>query len=313
MAKSHLIKQLLFKFAVALTVLSTVGIVANLSFRESQWKLVWSEDFSGTVLDADRWMFEVGVGENGWGECTNAGKVVHHTLLILSGNNELQYYTANRTENVRLEGGHLVITAIAEAFNNSMRDFTSGRIRTKAAWKYGKVEIRAKMPAGRQLWPALWMMPLANKYGGWAASGEIDIAEYRGESRNQLSGTIHYGGKWPHNVHSGSGDKTFQSVDFSEGFHNFSVVWNKTAISWQVDGTTFHAENINRTMWCGKGDNPYTKNGQPFDQPFYILLNVAVGGNFFGSAPKVTPAEARANWTQPQLEVDFVKVFQWKR
>lgn len=240
--------------------------------------------------------------------------LIKHVLLL--GNNELQYYTTNRTENVRLEQGHLLITAIAEEYRNSSslkRNFTSGRIRTKAAWRYGKVEVRAKMPAGRQLWPAIWMMPLESKYGGWAASGEIDIAEYRGERVNEVSGAIHYGGSWPNNIHSGSGDRTFEGVDFSRDFHNFSVEWNKTAISWQVDGRTFHVENINRTMWSGRGENPYAKVGQPFDQPFYLLLNVAVGGNFFGSAPPVTPDEAKRNWTQPQLEVDYVKVFEWKR
>lgn len=157
------------------------------------------------------------------------------------------------------------------------------------------------------------MMPKTNKYGGWAASGEIDIAEYRGERTDQVSGSIHYGGSWPNNDHSGSGDRTFEGIDFSRDFHNFSVIWNKTAISWQVDGTTFHTENINRTMWCGRGSNPYTALRQPFDQPFYILLNLAVGGNFFGSAPSVTVDEAQNNWTQPVFEIDFVKVFQWKK
>lgn len=229
------------------------------------------------------------------------------------GNNELQFYTENRTKNVRLENGSLVLTALPEPYYHSQRNFTSGRIRTKASWRYGKMEIRAKMPAGRQLWPAFWMMPLTNKYGGWAASGEIDITEYRGERTNEVSAALHYGGSWPNNIHSGSGDRTFEKTDFAKDFHNFSVIWNKTVISWQVDGRTFHTENINRTMWCGRGSNPYTARRQPFDQPFYILLNLAVGGNFFGAVPPVTVDEARHNWTQPAFEVDYVKVFQWKK
>ena len=137
--------------------------------------------------------------------------------------------------------------------------------------------------------------------------------EARGERPKQLQGTIHYGGAWPNNVYSGSGEKDFPT-DFSADFHVFAVEWNTEKIMWSVDGNVYHTENINRSMWSGKGTNPYTKNGQPFDKPFFFILNLAVGGAFFPESvygPGVTVAEAQA-WPKPSMEIDYVRVKQFK-
>jgi hypothetical protein len=146
-----------------------------------------------------------------------------------------------------------------------------------------------------------------------AASGEIDIMESRGERPNKIIGTIHYGGTSPNNIYSSSGEKEFP-VDFSANYHKFAVEWNAKEIKWLLDEKEYYSQNINRSMYSGQGTNPYTKSGQPFDQPFHWILNVAVGGVFFPSnvyGPQVTPEEAK-QWAKPTMEVDYVRVSQWK-
>ncbi len=141
-----------------------------------------------------------------------------------------------------------------------------------------------------------------------AASGEIDIMEYRGEQNSIIMGTIHYGGSWPNNIYTGSGEKNM-GKDLSADFHTYAVEWDKTSITWLFDGTPYHTENIDKNMWSHKGTNPYNHNGAPFDQSFYIIFNVAVGGNFFGNLPRVTPEGAK-RWAKPTMEIDYVRVYQ---
>ena len=109
---------------------------------------------------------------------------------------------------------------------------------------------------------------------------------------------------------SSTGDREFP-VDFSKDFHIFGLEWTHKEISWWLDGKKYHSVNIDRNLWSGKGKNPYTAHGQPFDAPFFWVLNVAVGGDFFGDVPKVTPEQAR-HWAQPTMEVDYVRVYQQK-
>ena len=251
------------------------------------WQLVWSDEFNGNHLDENNWKYHTGVHKR---------------------NHELEFYTSHRHENVRVENGHLVIEARPEEYQGS--NFTSGRLDGKKAWTYGKFEARAKLPSGHNLWPAIWMMPRDSKYGIWAASGEIDIMELRGDKPHEIMGTIHYGGSWPNNIYHGSGERYYQQ-DFSQDYHTFALEWEQKEIRWYVDGKHYHAENIDRNMWSKRGKNPYNKNGEPFDQPFYLTLNVAVGGTFFGPGPYVTPEEAK-HWKKPTMEVDYVRVYQWK-
>jgi len=255
---------------------------------KADYALVWEDEFNGTTLSDADWLYQTGC--DGW------------------GNNELECYTEKRKENVYTTNGVLTIHVVVEAYQG--KQYTSARLNSRKAWAYGKYEAKAKMPKGKHFWPAIWMMPQDSKYGGWAASGEIDIMEYRGESANITQGTIHYGGSWPNNKWSGSGEKTFP-FDLSADFHTYGIEWDTKEFRWYVDEKQYHAESIDKSMWSGKGTNPYTKNGQPFDQPFHWILNVAVGGNFFGNSPQLTVAEAKA-WPKPTMEIDYVRVYQQK-
>ncbi|CAG2173424.1 unnamed protein product [Oppiella nova] len=143
------------------------------------------------------------------------------------------------------------------------------------------------------------------EWTGRAASGEIDISEVRGEQPTISQSTLHYGAQWPQNQYSGSGPVDF-GFDFSQDYHVFGAEWTNASIKFLVDDKEFHTENIDRNMSSGA---PYTKNGQPFDQPFFWILNVAVGGQFFPSneyGPAVTPDEAR-QWPKPTMEIDYVR------
>lgn len=150
--------------------------------------LSWYDEFDGSRVDPDRWSFEHGTGSqfglDGW------------------GNNELQYYTS-RTENARVADGLLTISARRESFGGQA--YTSARLTTRGhfAQTGGRFEMRAALPLGQGLWPAFWMLPATTSYGGWAASGEIDIMEARGQSPGKVVNTIHYGGSWPNNEYRG--------------------------------------------------------------------------------------------------------------
>jgi len=256
----------------------------------AEWVQVWSEEFEGAILDENTWSYEEG--------CQGGG------------NDELQCYTVRKTDNVRIEDGHLVIHAQVQPLDN--KRYTSGRIVTKAAWTYGKFEVKAKLPQGKHLWPAIWMMPKKSMYGMWAASGEIDIMEYRGQKTHTTQGALHYGGSWPNQAYSGSGEHDFP-VAFNEDYHVFALEWTEKEVKWLVDDAVYHVEPIDRSMWSGKGDNPYSKNGSPFDTDFFFVLNIAVGGAFFPKDPygDLTLDEAR-KWEKPTMEVDYLRVSQWK-
>jgi beta-glucanase (GH16 family) len=242
-----------------------------------KWNLVWQDEFDGSAIDPAKWEFEV----NAWG----------------GGNNELQYYTA-RPENARVENGVLLITARRETFTGpeGTREFTSARLRTRnrGDWTYGRFEIRAKLPIGQGIWPAIWMLPTDNVYGTWAASGEIDIMEYLGQKPNEVFGTLHYGAKWPKNTHTGQTTK-LEKGTFHDDFHVFAMEWEPGEIRWYVDDRHYQTQ----TKWHTEGHT----FPAPFDQRFHLLLNLAVGGNLPGAPDKTTPF--------PQvLAVDYVRVFQ---
>lgn len=242
-----------------------------------EYKLVWEDNFDGDALDTTSWSYQIGTG-GAYG-------------LDRWGNNELQYYT-DRAENVRLEDGNLIITALKEDFNGS--EFTSTRIRTKdkADWTFGRFEIRAKLPKGQGLWPAIWMLSTDERFGEWPKSGEIDIMEIVGHEPEKLHGTIHYGPAWPNNKQA-SGIYTKPSGDFSEEFHVYSIEWKVNEIAWFIDGQQYHKIDKNRIS-----PDPY-----PFNEKFHLLLNVAVGGNWPGNPDDTT--------VFPQtMEIDYIKVYQ---
>jgi len=254
----------------------------------ADYKLVWSDEFNGTEINEHDWKFDM--------DCLGGG------------NNELQCYT-KRKENAYTKEGHLVIHAIPEEYDG--HSYTSSRMHLKhRGWTYGKFEARAKMPKGKFLWPAIWMFPQDTVFGTWAASGEIDIVEFRGQRTNQIQGTIHYGGYWPHNKWSGSGELNF-TTDFTADFHTFALEWDQNQMVWTLDGKEFHKENMKKSFYSGNGPNPYTKDGEPFNQNFQWILNIAIGGQFFPNNVYggLTVNDAKG-WEKPTMEVDYVRVYQ---
>lgn len=229
------------------------------------YTLVWSDEFDGTLVDPLKWSYEV----NG-----NGG-----------GNNELQYYT-DFSENSFIENGSLVIQALKKNYMN--KEYTSARLRTlnKGDWKYGRFDIRAKLPYGRCLWPAIWMLPSDWEYGGWPMSGEIDIVEILGQEPYKLYGTIHYGSSSQGHQQSG-GSYQLQTGTFANDYHVFSVEWDTTGMQWFVDGIKYYT----------------TLHGKPFDKRFHMILNVAVGGNWPGSPDNTTSFPQK-------MYVDYVRVYQ---
>ena len=242
--------------------------------------LVWQDEFEGTELDINSWTFETGTGSNGW------------------GNNELQYY---REENTTLEDGYLIITAKEEAFEG--KNYTSSRIKTqgKQSFQYGRIDIRAALPKGQGIWPALWMLGENFSTAGWPASGEIDIMEMVGGNTIEgergdrvVHGTLHWSNAGQYASY-GSGDAgggyTLESGDYSEEFHVFSIVWDAASITWYVDDVAFHTTDIT------------PEELSEFHQEFFFIFNVAVGGNWPGSP------DAATQFPQKMI-VDYVRVFQ---
>jgi len=209
------------------------------------------------------------------------------------GNNELQYY---QEENVSVADGVMTITAKRENVESSQ--FTSGRIRTiyMGDWTYGRFEFRAKMPVGKGLWAAIWMLPTDEDYGGWASSGEIDIMEYLGDDTTRVHGTIHYGGQWPNNQYRGT-DYVTDDTAFHRDFHTFALEWEEGKLRWFVDGELF--QSLGAGMWYSS----VAAFPAPFNKRFHLLINLAVGGNWPGSPDGST--------VFPQdLVIDYVRVYQ---
>ncbi|MGD8781346.1 MAG: glycoside hydrolase family 16 protein [Ignavibacteria bacterium] len=259
-----------FKSLKILVGLSLFLILLNSSFAQD-YKLVWSDEFDGTSLDTTKWSCQIG-NRRGW------------------GNNEKQYY---RAENAVVNDGLLTIIAKQESFEGF--DYTSARIHTinKGDWKYGKIEMRAKMPIGQGIWPAFWMMPTKSVYGGWPVSGEIDIMEYLGHETKIVHGTLHYGDKPPNNIYTGKPD-TLESGNFHEEFHTFSVVWEEGKFQWFVDGELYQTQTKWNTVAA-----PFPA---PFDKEFHIILNMAVGGNWPGYPDETT------EFPQEYI-IDYVRVY----
>ena len=241
---------------------------------QRNWKLVWSDEFNdstGKLPDSTKWIFNTGTGEGGW------------------GNSELQYYT-DRPENVSMDGsGNLVITARKEVYAGSA--FTSARITTQGKFdqQYGRFEARIRLPYGPGIWPAFWMLGSDIDNNPWPQCGEIDIMELKGQEANIVHGSVHGPG------YSGANaiTKKYALVDerFDTDYHIFAIEWDADKIDFFVDDYLY--ERI----------GPGNVTGQwVYDHPFFILLNVAVGGNFVGFPSAQTPF--------PQMMlVDYVRVY----
>ncbi len=274
----------------------------------SDWQLVWADEFDGSAVDTAKW----NVIEDCWG----------------GGNDEQQCYTA-RASNVAVQDGRLIITAREEEFTGpawparfpagsvdasetKTLPFTSGKLNTRTLhdWTYGRFEIRARLPQGQGVWPAFWMLPADDRYGGWPEAGEIDIleavnlgvecdtCEEGGES--SILGTLHYGGDRDTSTYTNRETVAPQVLDGE--FHTYGVVWQKGRIDWTLDGEvygTMRAED----WYTTSSDDP----DAPFDQPFYLIVNLAIGGNW----PESTALGGISNEGFPkQMEVDWVRVWQ---
>ena len=246
----------------------------------ARWSLVWSDEFdgpSGSTVDSAKWSFDIGGG--GW------------------GNNELESYT-NRLDNAQVRGGVLVITALKETLtgpDNITRNYTSARLltRNKFTQTYGRFEARIKLPHGQGIWPAFWMLGNDLDTAGWPKCGEIDIMENIGKEPSIVHGTLHGPG------YSGAQGitasyKLSRSKKFSGDYHVFAMEWEPEVIRFYVDNRLYKTRT--------PADLPPSK-AWVFNHPFFIILNVAVGGDFPGSPD--------ASTVFPQvMEVDYVRVYQ---
>lgn len=242
------------------------------------YELLWSDEFDGDKLNEDIWSYDP--HEPGW------------------TNNELQEYTTS-TDNVFVKDGVLTLKAL-KTDKNGKDYYTSGKVKSqgKKDFTYGKVTVSAKVPQGQGLWPAIWMMPTDEQhYGQWPKCGEIDIMEVLGNDTKTAYGTVHYGE--PH----AQQQKDYKLVvgSFAEKFHEYSVEWEPGEMRWYIDGNEYLKVNDWFTAVDGEDEKPYPA---PFDQPFFVQLNLAVGGDWPGNPDSTT------NFDKAQFEIDYVRVYQ---
>ncbi len=255
-------------YTVKVTATSSTGLSVSKTISVAVThvlSLVWSDEFNTDGSpDSSKWGYDIGTGGNGW------------------GNNEAEYYT-NRADNSIVTNGMLKITVKQEAYSGSA--YTSARLlsKDKYAFTYGKVEFRAKLPAGRGTWPALWMLGSDIGTTGWPGCGEIDIMEHLGRDLNNIYSTFHYPG---HSGGSANGaTKMIQNA--TTDFHIYTLEWSASLIKMSVDGQQIHSLVNN--------------NSVPFNHDFFLIMNVAIGGNFGGD---IDPAFSSAS-----MEVDYVRVY----
>lgn len=244
---------------------------------DNKWKLVWSDEFDYSGLpDSKKWSYDTEGNANGW------------------GNNEAQYYTSGQLKNSEVKDGFLYINAIKE--NAGDKKYTSARLITKSKgdWLYGKVEVRAKLPEGKGMWPAIWMLPTDWAYGGWPASGEIDIMENVGYDPYVIVASAHT--QSYNHVQGTQKNAKLTIPDCYTEFHNYTLEWEASEYRVYVDDKlyfTFKNESTGYKVW-------------PFDKRFHLLLNVAVGGNWGGAKGIDDTIFPRS------MVVDYVRVYQKK-
>ena len=244
----------------------------------SSYQLVWNDEFDNTGLPLQsKWGYEEG----------------------LVRNNEKQYYTRERIENARVENGILTIQGRKENFSGA--NYTSASIITKnkASWKYGRIEVRAKLPAGSGSWPAFWM--LNNEYPDftpWPKCGEIDILEAVGKEPGNIYSTVHYGNLWPDAKNKGL--YLNNNTTYSD-YHTYSIEWSVDEIKFFMDSNNF---------FTFKKSDMLPGYTYPFDKPFYLLLNLAIGGSWGGGNPAFPPFGIDDSTFPQKLMIDYVRVYQ---
>lgn len=258
-------KMLSFVMACAMAV--TALFIPKMEAEASDWTLVWSDEFEGNTLNTSNWSYDIGTGDWGW------------------GNNELQYYT-NRAENISVSDGLLKITARQESYNGS--SYTSAKIKTQGlhSFQYGKIEARIAAPSGQGFWPAFWMLGDNHSTVGWPYCGEIDIFEHV-NTEDKIYGTVH----WDSDGHASYGGN-LAGINVTD-YHVYSIIWDEDYITWYCDDVQYHQIAIT--------DNAGGTN--EFHEKFYLILNLAVGGNWPGSPDGSTTFPST-------MYVDYVRVYQ---
>lgn len=260
------------------TTSADVAVPQTIQSGETSYKLVWNDEFSGstgTAPDSNKWGYpRLGTSKTGW------------------GNQSLNAYTDSRKNSFLDGNGNLVIRTLKENYQGA--PYTSAYLATqnKVDWKYGRFEIRAKLPVGgKGIWPAIWMMPANDVYGDWPNSGEIDIMEMIGSDPTQIVGTIHYGDV------AGQHEQLNAKYRIPDtGYHTYAVEWDEASIRWYIDDVLYQTRS--KAEWS----NSNAGNG-PFDQEFYLILNIAVGGTWPGSPDdSVTFGQ--------DMNVDYVRVYE---
>lgn len=298
--------------------------------KASAWKLLWNDEFTGRELNRAKWEPQIGNGCQfdipGW------------------GNNEKQWYT-DVPKNLRVENGKLVLQALYDA--SARKPFTSARVRTYGKFAVGptqqyktvRIEARIKVPRGLGIWPAFWLLPAdganmgcsgCGRHGVWAASGEIDVMELANDMKS-LQGTLHFAGEWPANAYTTAYYELPGGASFADNWHTYRLDWTKKQMRWYVDGKLFstkYSGNGTRNGWFTLGANPAghpataapLAGDGPFDQKFYIILNLALGteGTQFttnhNNGVPVTEDQLRlalqaAAGQASQMQVDWVRVY----
>ena len=257
------------------TIILIAGGLAYMSFipaEQNKLKLVWSDEFDYTGLpDKSKWNYDI--GGHGW------------------GNNELQFYTKDRKENARVEGGHLIIEAHKEKWEN--REYTSARLisKGKGDWKYGRIEVKARIPSGLGTWPAIWMLGSTSPLK-WPDDGEIDIMEHVGYDQGKVHATVHCK---KYNHVNGTQKSAFTMVpDCSTDFHIYTVEWNADSVKIGIDKNEYYTFLNDKTGY----------DAWPFDNQMHLLLNIAVGGNWGGAKGVDSTIWPR------RMEIDYVRVYQ---
>jgi len=238
------------------------------------YTLVWSDEFDQKELDLSKWQFDL--GGNGF------------------GNNEAQFYT-DRVKNCRIEDQHLVIEAHKEDFEH--RHYTSAKITTygKFSFKYGKLDVRVKLPRGKGTWPAVWLLPDAIKSNvKWPFCGEIDLVEHVGRDQDVMHFSLHTGA-YNHNLKN-QYTSVHKLSDVSDSFKLYTMIWEEQFIEFQVDGLTVCK------FEKGEHDKDASQSGWPFNQPFFLIINLAIGGHWGGLVDD--------SQLPQRLEIDYVKLYQ---
>lgn len=283
----------------------------------SDWVMVWNDEFDGSSLSSNKWNFEI--------NCAGGG------------NNEKQCYT-DSSDNAFVRDGMLNIVALP-AEEGAEKPYTSARLTTqhKADFKYGRFEMRAKLPFGQGSWPAFWMMPTDSVYGGWPRSGEIDIMEAvnlkvvgeDGTVESNVHGTLHYGKEWPNNASTGKAYALTNGANPADDFHTYAVEWQQGEIRWYVDNYLYATQRQSKVRFNAKSEAVglshrgwYTEyfdqssgelkvhwDAAPFDQEFFMILNLAVGGNWPENVNNLG-VDAEAFAQGQRFVVDYVRVYE---